>query len=102
VREEPIPSKAGSHKFVDLCSATSRLLIEVKWVGRRGRWKRILEEVYVDIQTYPAHPACETLAFIVVDAVKDIPDPRLVERQISGRQTVMSREVDVRLFVTEP
>src|SRR5690606_3443739 len=30
VREEPIPSRAGSHRFVDLCSKTARLLIEVK------------------------------------------------------------------------
>ncbi len=77
VTEEPIPKKAGKHKYADLCSPASRLLIEVKWIGKRGRWRRVLDEIHVDIQTYPQHPACESLVFVVADAVRDVPDPRL-------------------------
>jgi hypothetical protein len=40
--EEPIPSIAGTHKFVDLASRISRLLIEVKWIATRGTYKSII------------------------------------------------------------
>jgi hypothetical protein len=36
--EEPIPSIAGTHKFVDLASRIARLLIEVKWIATRGTY----------------------------------------------------------------
>lgn len=102
VKEEPTPSVARTHKFVDLCSKAARLLIEVKWVGRKGQWKSILGQIQVDIQSYPTHDACETLVFVVVDAARDIPDPRLLENDISGHQTIRGREVDIRLYVVEP
>lgn len=102
VKEEPTPSVAGTHKFVDLCSNASRIFIEVKWVGRRRQWKSILREIQVDIQSYPTHDSCQTLAFIVVDAVRDIPDPRLLERDFTRKQVIKDRTVDVRLFIVEP
>jgi len=101
-REEPIPSKAGSHKFVDLCSNLSRLLVELKWIGQPGRWKKVLDEIAVDIQSYAAHPSCETLVFVVVDAVRDIPDPSLVERELSGTQEIGGRRVEVAVYIREP
>jgi hypothetical protein len=102
VKEEPTPSVAGTHKFVDLCSNASRIFIEVKWVGRRRQWKSILREIQVDIQSYPVHDSCKTLVFVVVDAVRDIPDPRLLERELTCKQVVHDRPVDVRLYVVEP
>lgn len=102
VKEEPTPSLASTHKFVDLSSKASRLFVEVKWIGRRGQWKRILEEVQVDIQSYHTHDACETLVFVVADAVRDVPDPRLVEREFTNPQTIRGRVVDVRLHIVEP
>ena len=102
VKEEPTPSVARTHKFVDLCSSASRLFIEVKWIGRRHQWKSVLAEIQVDIQSYPTHPACKTLVFIVVDAARDIPDPRLVERDLTGKQIIRDRTIDIRLFVVEP
>jgi hypothetical protein len=101
VKEEPTPSVAGTHKFVDLCSNASRIFIEVKWVGRRRQWKSILREIQVDIQSYPVHDSCKTLVFVVVDAVRDIPDPRLLERELTCKQVVHDRPVDVRLYVVE-
>ncbi len=102
VKEEPTPSLATTHKFVDLSSKASRLFIEVKWVGRKGQWKSILAQIQVDIQSYHTHDACETLVFVIVDAVRDIPDPRLLEREITGRQSLKGRTVDVQLYVVEP
>jgi REase_DpnII-MboI len=102
VKEEATPSLAGTHKFVDLSSKASRLFIEVKWVGRKGQWKSILGQIQVDIQSYHTHDACETLVFVIVDAVRDIPDPRLLEREITGRQSLKGRTVDVRLYVVDP
>jgi hypothetical protein len=77
VKEEPTPSLVRTHKFVGLCSKASRLFIEVKWIGRKGQWKTILDQIHVDIQSYPSHESCETLVFVILDAVRDISDPRL-------------------------
>jgi hypothetical protein len=101
-KEEPTPSLAGTHKFVDLSSNASRIFIEIKWLGRRSRWKTILGEIQIDIQSYPTHPACQSLVFVVVDAVRGVPDPRLVETEISGTQVILGRPVDIRLYIVEP
>lgn len=102
VKEEPTPPVAQTYKFVDLCSKASRMLIEVKWIGRQGYWKTVLNQIRIDIQCYPIHPSCDTLVFVIVDGVRDVPDPRLVENEMSGEQVVLGRRVDVRVFVVEP
>ena len=101
-KEEAIPSRGGTHKFVDLCSSAVKLLLEVKWIGRRNQWKRIVEQLHVDTQTYIMHPACETLIFVIVDAARDIPDPRRLERELSGKQSICGKKFTVRVFVAEP
>ena len=100
-KEEAIPSKAGTHKFADLFSNGVPFLLEVKWIGRKGVWKRKVEEIYVDIQTYATHPASETIFFVIVDDVRDIPDPRNLERQLTTQHTIDRREVDVVLLVCD-
>lgn len=102
VKEEPTPSLVRTHKFVDLCSKASRIFIEVKWVGRKGQWKTILDQMHVDTQSYPTHECCETLVFVIVDDARDIPDPRLLENEMSGTQIIRGRQVDVRVYVVEP
>lgn len=101
-REEPIPSRAGVSKVADLHSGLARTLIEVKWIGKRGQWKRVLEEIYVDIQTYGRHPNCDHLIFVIIDAVRDIPDPRLVEGELSGNQEIDEKPVSVVAYIREP
>ena len=44
-KEESIPSKAGSHKFADLCSKAVPFLIELKWIGKRGSWKTKIDSL---------------------------------------------------------
>ena len=100
-KEEPVPSKAGMHKFVDLCSNAVPFLIELKWIGRPGTWKRKIDEIYVDIQTYVRHPASQTMFFVIVDAVRDIQDPEKVEQDITSRQMIDGKEIDVQLFVRD-
>ena len=100
-KEESIPSKAGSHKFADLCSKAVPFLIELKWIGKRGSWKTKINEIYIDIQSYVSHPACDNLLFVIVDAVKDIPDPRQVEEELTGVQTIDGRQIDIRTIVCE-
>jgi hypothetical protein len=102
MKEEPTPSLARTYKFVDLCSKASRIFIEVKWINRKGLWKKILDEINTDIQSYPTHESCETLIFVIIDAVRDIPDPRLLEHEMSGRQSIHGRKIEIRVFVTEP
>jgi hypothetical protein len=101
-KEEAIPSRGGIHKFVDLCSKTVRIMLEVKWIDRRGQWKRIVDQIHIDTQSYIAHPACETLIFVIVDSVRDIPDPRKLEEELSGEQTIDGKLVKIRIFVAEP
>jgi REase_DpnII-MboI len=101
-REEPIPSKAGTYKFSDLCTDLARTLIELKWISKRGSWKKILDEVHVDIQTYPRHPSCDNLVFVIVDTCRDIPDPRLIEEQLTGEQIIDGRKVHIAAYVREP
>ena len=62
-KEEPIPSRAGTSKRVDLCSKAVQFLVEVKWIGRPGTWKKRIDEIHVDIQTYVKHPASQTVFF---------------------------------------
>ena len=100
-KEEAIPSKAGTHKFADLYSNAVPFLLELKWIGRRGAWKKKVEEIYVDIETYVTHPASETIFFVIVDNVRDIPDPRKLERDLTAKQTIDGREIDIVLRVCD-
>lgn len=101
-REEPIPSRAGVAKVSDLHSRLAKTLIEIKWIGKIGQWKKVLEEIYVDIQTYGMHPDCRYLIFILIDSVRDIPDPHIVETQISGTQKIDGKLIRILLYVREP
>lgn len=100
-KEEAIPSKAGGHKFADLCSKAVPFLIELKWIDRKGAWKKKIEEIYVDIQSFSRHPSCETLFLVIVDSIRDIPDPRQLEQELSGVQVVDDRHIEIRAIVCE-
>ena len=100
-KEEAIPSKAGTHRFADLCSNSIPFLLELKWIGRKGSWKRKVEEIHIDIQTYAKHPASKTIFFVIVDDVRDIPDPRRLERELSATHVIDRREVDVLLLICD-
>ena len=100
-KEEPIPSRAGSHKFADLCSKSVPFLIELKWIGKEGSWKRKIDETHIDKQSYVSHQACENLFFVIVDAVKDIPDPQQVAEDLTGVQTIDGTQVDIQTIVCE-
>ncbi len=101
-KEEIIPSKAGTYNFVDLYSAAIRLLIELKWISPRRKWKTILNEIYADIQAYAAHPNCDDLLFVIVDSVRGIQDPRQIETDLSRLQVIDGREIKIRVIVCEP
>ena len=101
-REEPIPSKAGRSRVADLHSGLAKTLIEVKWIGRKGQWKRIVDEIHIDIQTYGRHPDCQFLVVVIIDAVKDLPDPHAIETQLSAIQTIDDKSVRVIAYVREP
>lgn len=100
-KEEPVPSRGGTHKFVDLYSALAQVFIEIKWIYKKGSWKRIVREINDDIQSYPSHPGCGTLIFLVIDAARDISDPVQFEQSLTNEQTISRRKVDIRVFVRE-
>ena len=100
-KEEPVPSRAGSHKVVDFCSQGVRILIELKWIDKPNTWKKKIEEIHVDTQSYVAHQACDDLIFVIVDSIKDIPDPRRIEEDLTGKQVIGDREINIRVIVQE-
>ena len=100
-KEEVVPSRVGTHKVVDLCSQNAGLLVELKWIGKPNTWKRKIEEIQVDIQSYAVHPACDDLVFVIVDSIKDIPDPRLIEHDLTEVQVVANREINIRTIVCD-
>ena len=100
-KEEPIPSRAGTSKRVDLCSKAVQFLVEVKWIGRPGTWKKRIDEIHVDIQTYVKHPASQTVFFIIVDNVRDIQDPRQVEQELTEQQTIGESQIDIVTFICD-
>ena len=100
-KEEAVPSRVGSYKVVDFCSQGLRLLIELKWIDKPGSWKTRINEIHVDTQSYVAHPACDDLIFIVIDNIKDIPDPRQVEEGLTGVQMIDGRQINIRAIVCE-
>lgn len=87
------------HKFVDLCSKALKLFVEVKWISQKGPWRRIVEQIHVDTQTYIAHPACDCLYFAIVDAARAIPDPQSLEHELSGPQTIGDRTIKISVIV---
>jgi len=101
-REEPVPSRAGASRVADLHSVLAKTLLEIKWIGRRGQWRRILDEIHVDVQTYVRHPDCHHLIFVIIDAARDVPDPHLVEEELSGSQVINGRAIRVMAYVREP
>ena len=90
-REEAVPSRAGTHAVVDICSRLARLFIELKWIGQRGQWRQVVKQINDDIQSYVADPRCETIIFVVIDAAKDIPDPGRVPAKPGGPATCSRR-----------
>jgi hypothetical protein len=100
-REEPVPRKVGASRVADLHSAIAKTLIEIKWV-RKGRWRRILDEIHTDIQTYGRHPDCHYLIIVIIDSERDIPDPHLVETELDGTQIIDGKEFRVMAYVRQP
>ena len=100
-KEEVVPSRAGSHKVVDFCSQGLRILVELKWIDKRNTWKKKVDEIHVDTQSYVAHPACEDLLFVIIDSIRDIPDPRRLEEELTGKQTIAGREINIHAIVCE-
>jgi hypothetical protein len=99
--EEPIPSRGGTYKFVDIYSEIAKVLIEVKWLSSTTRWKRVLTEINDDIQSYIAHKYCRTLFFVVIDAGRVCPDPARFESELSGAQVIDDKEVDIHVLIRE-
>jgi REase_DpnII-MboI len=100
--EEPIPSRGGTYKVVDIYSELAKVLIEVKWLSATSRWRRVLAEINDDIQSYIAHKHCRTLLFVIVDAGRICPDPARFEVELTGAQVIGEKTVDVHVLIRAP
>ncbi len=77
-------------------------MVEIKWLYKSGDWKKIVKQINDDIQSYPTHPACESLIFVVMDSAKDVADPAKMERDLSGKQVIANRAISVQVYIREP
>lgn len=71
-------------------------------MGKRGYGVGFVDEIHIDVQTYGRHPDCYHLIFVVVDAARDIPDPRFIEEELSGVQNIDGKSLRVLVYVREP
>jgi hypothetical protein len=78
----------------------AKTLLEIKWIGKKDSGVE-LDEIHIDVQTYGRHRTV-SMIFVVIDAVRDVPDPHLVETELSGKQVIDGRVVRVIAYVREP
>jgi hypothetical protein len=98
-REEWTPSAAGNAKRIDLAIPSVSILIEVKFVRDARHGRRIADELRTDIESYHSHPACRTVFGFVWDPSRHIPDPAVLERDLSGSRSIKGKSFEVLLRV---
>jgi hypothetical protein len=97
--EEWTPKHAGKSKRIDIVVPSLGALIEVKYVRSRDHARTIGDEIKIDVESYHAHPACQIVLIFVYDPNAQLPDPKILEADLSGRRVKGDSNFDVRLMV---
>lgn len=99
ITEEYTLKRAGKSKRLDLVIKGLETVIETKMVRNAGHGTEIADELDVDIRGYVSHPYCKRLFCYVYDPKRDIRDPRIVERDLSGEARHDSKAIDVKVLI---
>lgn len=94
-QEEWTPSSAGNAKRADLFIPQAGVMLEVKFVRDARHGRAVSDELRIDFESYHAHPGCKTLVAVVWDEHRCIPDPLVLERDLSGSRTKGDASFDV-------
>lgn len=86
VPENPTDKVGNRYSIKDFVSASSRIVIEAKFVRSADHGKSLVKEINDDIETYRYHRHCDDLIFFVYDPDGQIPDAAALERHLSSRR----------------
>jgi len=82
--EEPTPKDAGSSTIIDLVSKSTNKIIEIKYVDSTTKFKQVVKELKVDIESYYNHPNCGSLYLFIYDPTHVCNDPENIARDLSA------------------
>ena len=97
--EEWTPKHAGSSKRVDIVVPSLGALVEIKHIDSRSDARRVADQIKIDIESYHSYQACRSVLVLVYDPNALIPDPEVLETDLSGRRVRGSSTFDVRIMV---
>jgi hypothetical protein len=99
VAENPTDRVANRFTIKDFVSASSRVVIEAKFVRDRDHGRQISREIHDDIENYRHHVACRYLVFFIYDPDALIPDRASLERQVVTKRSYDGVPLDCYLVV---
>ena len=97
--EEWTPKHAGKSKRIDIVVPSIKTAIEIKHIRDLDHARNVADELKVDIESYHAHPSCETFLALVYDPNKHIVDPAAITKDMSGRRTKSDHSFDVMVLI---
>ncbi|QSJ17720.1 hypothetical protein JYQ62_02240 [Nostoc sp. UHCC 0702] len=96
IREEVVPSFAGSSSRIDFLLKAEKIAVEVKYTSKTLKDEKIGEELLIDIAKYKNHPNCEYLLCFIYDPDRHLKNP---EGLISDLSNYSSDQLKVRVVV---
>jgi len=97
--EEWTPKHAGNSKRVDIVVPSLGALVETKYIRSRSHARSVADEIKIDIESYHSYHACRSVLVLVYDPNASIPDPEVLETDLSGRRVKGNSTFDVRIMV---
>lgn len=95
--EDPTEKHAGRSKSVDLVIPGIRTLVEFKYI-KSGSLKTYVDELKVDIGSYPRHSLCGHLFCVVWDPQQLVSDRKSVIEDLAGPRTHAGRSFTVEVM----
>jgi hypothetical protein len=80
--ESPGDKSGNRYVVKDFSSASSRIVIDAKYIRDKDHGRLISKELHDDIEMYRLHPRCDDLVFFVYDPDALIPDQRALRESI--------------------
>lgn len=97
--EEWTPKHAGNSKRIDIVVPSLGALIETKYVRSKDHARSIANEIKIDIESYHSYHTCRSVLVLVFDPKALIPDPDVLETDLSGLRVKGDSTFDVRIMV---
>jgi hypothetical protein len=99
IAETPTDRIANRYTIKDFASASSRVVIEAKFIRDRDHGRQISREIHDDIENYRHHISCRYLIFFIYDPDAQIPDRASLERQVVTKRSYDGIPLDCYLIV---